>query len=66
LKRRAAALGIKDDGLIFTEEQIAAKQQQAQQQQMAEKVAPNVVKAISDHSLAAQQAQAPAAQGEQV
>jgi len=43
LNRRAAALGIDTEGLIKTEEQIQAEQQQAMAAQMAEKLGPESV-----------------------
>tara|TARA_R100000995_G_C3478342_1_gene122333 strand:- start:305 stop:1864 length:1560 start_codon:yes stop_codon:yes gene_type:complete len=57
IKRRATALGIKTAGLIKTEEQLAQEQQQAQMTQMAEKLGPAGIKAMSDQSLAEQQQQ---------
>ena len=58
-KRRAVSLGIKTDGLVKTEEEMAMEQQQAQQMQMAEKLGPAGIKAMSDQSLAQQQQQQP-------
>jgi hypothetical protein len=40
LKRRAASLGIDAKGLVYTDEEIAEKQQQAQMAQMRQDVAP--------------------------
>jgi hypothetical protein len=57
-KRRATSLGIKTDGLVKTEEQMAQEAQQAQQMQMAEKLGPAGIKAISDQAKV-QQEQAP-------
>ena len=57
-KRRATSLGIKTDGLVKGEEQMAQEAQQAQQMQMAEKLGPSGIKAISDQAKV-QQEQAP-------
>jgi hypothetical protein len=57
-KRRATSLGIKTDGLVKGEEQMAQEAQQAQQMQMAEKLGPAGIKAISDQAKV-QQEQAP-------
>ena len=50
--RRATALGIKTAGLVKSQQELQAEQQQAmeaqQQQQMAQNVAPNAIKAVSD------------------
>lgn len=46
--RRATALGIKTAGLIKTQEEIEAEQQQAQQMQMVQSLGPQGIKAISD------------------
>jgi hypothetical protein len=54
-KRRAIALGIKTEGLIKSSEEMGAEMQQAQQQQMAEKLGPAGIKAMSDQASAAQQ-----------
>jgi hypothetical protein len=51
-KRRATALGIKTEGLIKTQEQIAQEQQQAQMQQMVDKLGPQGVKMMNDQMLA--------------
>ena len=51
-KRRATALGIKTEGLIKTQEQLAQEQQQAQLQQMMEKLGPQGVKMLNDQMLA--------------
>lgn len=48
--RRAIALGIKTDGLIKSDEQLAQEMQQAQQQQMVEKLGPAGIKAMSDQA----------------
>ena len=47
-KRRATSLGIKTNGLVKNEEQMAQEAQQAQQMQMAEKLGPSGIKAASD------------------
>ncbi len=49
-KRRATSLGIKTVGLVKTEEQLQAEQQQALQMQMAEKLGPTGIKALSDQA----------------
>jgi hypothetical protein len=54
-KRRAISLGIKTDGLVKSEEEMAMEAQQMQQMQMAEKLGPAGIKALSDQSLAQQQ-----------
>ena len=51
-KRRATSLGIKTDGLVKSEEQMAEEAQQAQMMQMTEKLGPAGIKAMSDQSLA--------------
>jgi hypothetical protein len=56
-KRRAIALGIKTEGLVKSAEEMGAEMQQAQQQQMAEKLGPAGIKAMSDQATAAQQQQ---------
>lgn len=56
-KRRAIALGIKTEGLVKSTEEMGAEMQQAQQQQMAEKLGPAGIKAMSDQAAAAQQQQ---------
>ena len=56
-KRRATSLGIKTANLIKTQEEMAQQQQQAQLMQMAEKLGPAGIKAVSDQSLAHQQQQ---------
>ena len=56
-KRRAIALGIKTEGLVKSAEEMGAEMQQAQQQQMAEKLGPAGIKAMSDQAAAAQQQQ---------
>ena len=57
-KRRATSLGIKTDGLVKTNEQMAEEAQQAQMMQMTEKLGPSGIKAISDQAKV-QQEQAP-------
>lgn len=47
--RRATALGIKTQGLIKSVEEIQAETQQAQQMQMAEKLGPSGIRAVSDN-----------------
>ena len=47
-KRRATSLGIKTNGLVKNEEQMAQEAQEAQQMQMAEKLGPSGIKAVSD------------------
>mgnify|MGYP003323968139 CR=1 FL=1 len=59
--RRATALGIKTEGLIKSEEQMAQEMQQAQMAQMTEKLGPAGIKAMSDQALAQPQ---PQTQGE--
>ena len=49
-KRRATSLGIKTVGLVKTDEQLEQEQQQAQQMQMAEKLGPAGIKALSDQA----------------
>ena len=56
-KRRATSLGIKTGGLVKTDEEIQAEMQQAQQMQMAEKLGPSGIKAISDQAKVQQQQQ---------
>ena len=51
-KRRATSLGIKTDGLVKSEEQIAQETQQAQMMQMTEQLGPSGIKAMSDQALA--------------
>jgi hypothetical protein len=48
--RRATALGIKTAGLIKTQEEIEAEQQQAQQMQMVQSLGPQGIKAMSDQA----------------
>ncbi len=62
MKRRAVALGVKPKGLIKTAEQMQAEQQAAMQSQVAQKLGPAAIKAVSDHSLAAQQQTQPPSQ----
>lgn len=59
LKRLAAALQIDDTGLIRSEEEVQAAQQQRAQQELLTKMGPNAIKAESDQALATQKAQAP-------
>ena len=54
-ERRATALGIKTAGLIKDQEQMQAEMQQAQQMQMAEKLGPAGIKALSEESKLQQQ-----------
>lgn len=54
-KRRAISLGIKTEGLVKSNEEMAMEAQQAQQMQMAEKLGPSGIKALSDQSLAQQE-----------
>lgn len=54
-KRRATALGIEDEGLVKTAEEIAQEQQQAQMSQLASTLGPNAVKAVGDNINQAQQ-----------
>lgn len=56
-KRRAISLGIKTDGLIKSDEEMAMEMQQAQQTQLAEKLGPSGIKAISEQALAQQEQQ---------
>lgn len=55
IQRRAAALGVDIEGLIRSDEEVQAAQQQATQQQLAEKLGPTAIKANADRDLAAQQ-----------
>lgn len=48
LKRRATALGVDTEGLIRTEEEIIAQQQQSQQMAMLEKLGPQGIKSVTD------------------
>ncbi|MDP6213204.1 MAG: portal protein, partial [Candidatus Thalassarchaeaceae archaeon] len=48
MDRRALALGIDTDGLVKTEEQLQAEQQQAMMQQMAAQMGPAAIQGISD------------------
>ncbi|MAL84554.1 MAG: phage tail protein [Idiomarina sp.] len=54
-KRRAISLGIKTDGLVKSDEEMAMEAQQMQQMQMAEKLGPAGIKAVSDQVLAQQE-----------
>jgi hypothetical protein len=54
-ERRATALGIKTAGLIKDQEQMQAEMQQAQQMQMAEKLGPAGIKAMSEEAKLQQQ-----------
>ena len=49
-KRRATSLGIKTNGLVKDQEQMQAEMQQAQQMQMAEKLGPAGIKAMSEEA----------------
>lgn len=51
-KRRAASLGISIEGLIKTEEEIQAEQQQAQQMALAQQLGPNAINAMSQNNVA--------------
>lgn len=51
-KRRAASLGISIEGLIKTEEEIQAEQQQAQQMALAQQLGPNAINAMSQDNVA--------------
>jgi hypothetical protein len=48
-KRRATSLGIKTAGLIKTQEEIEAKEQQYNNQALTEKLGPAGIKAVSDN-----------------
>jgi hypothetical protein len=61
-KRRATSLGIKTSGLVKDQEQMQAEAQQAQQMQMAEKLGPAGIKAMSEEAKLQQQ---PIERGEQ-
>lgn len=64
LNRSAANRSIDTEGLIFPEEEVEAKQQQAQMQAMAQQVAPEVVKQSGEMMQNAQtQAAEPAQEG---
>jgi hypothetical protein len=54
--RKAAALGIDTDGLINSDEQVAAERDRKARVQMVEKMGPSAIKAQSDQTIAAQQA----------
>lgn len=56
-KRRAISLGIKTDGLIKSDEEMAMEMQQAQQAQLTEKLGPSGIKALSEQSKAQQEQQ---------
>lgn len=58
IARRASALGVNIDGLIRTEQEVAQSRQAAQIHELAGKVAPNAVKAVSDQMTQANQTQA--------
>lgn len=47
IKRRGVALGIDMDGLVSTDEEVAAADQQAQEQQMMQQLGPDVMKAMT-------------------
>ena len=55
LTRRAASLGIDPDGLVRTEEDMAAEQQQAQMAQMMQQAAPGVIQEGAKGMIAASQ-----------
>jgi hypothetical protein len=57
LRRRASATGVDSNGLIKTEEQLAAEAQQAQQAELLANVAPNAVNAVG--GMAAKQLEQP-------
>jgi hypothetical protein len=60
--RRAASLGIDVSGLIRSDEEVQASEQSAAQNEMAGKLGPSAIKAVSDHAMAAnQQQQSPTA-----
>lgn len=48
LKRRAAALGIDDDGLVYSDEELAAQQQQQQMMQMVQQLGPNAINQVGN------------------
>lgn len=56
-QRRATSLGIKTAGLVKSQEEIQAEQQQAQQMAMLQQVAPQGIKALSDQSIEQQRQQ---------
>lgn len=58
----ATALGLDAPGLVRSQQEIQAQMQAQAAQQMAGKLGPSAIKAISDHSLAAQQQQPQQAQ----
>jgi hypothetical protein len=47
--RRAAALGVKTDGLIYSEEYMQQKQQQEQQQQLLQQMGPEAIKQLGSN-----------------
>ena len=51
MDRRAMALGIETDGLIKSEEQIQAEQQQAQMMQAAQTFGPQVIDAMTQQAV---------------
>jgi hypothetical protein len=55
MRRRLTAYGVKADGLIKSDSQMQAERQAAMQSEVAQKLGPAAIKAVSDHSLAAQQ-----------
>ena len=56
-QRRATSLGIKTAGLVKSQEEMQAEQQQAQQMAMLQQVAPQGIKALSDQSIEQQRQQ---------
>jgi hypothetical protein len=56
-QRRATSLGIKTAGLVKSQEEIQAEQQQAQQMAMLQQIAPQGIKALSDQSIEQQRQQ---------
>lgn len=73
LARLGAAVGISTEGLIKTEDEIAAEMQQSQQMAMMQQLGPNAINALggmgkqamASQAQAAQQAVAPSAEGAQ-
>ena len=49
IKRRAAALGIDTEGLIRSEEEVAANEQQAQLSDLAQNLGPDAIKAMASY-----------------
>ncbi len=56
-QRRATSLGIKTAGLVKSQEEMQAEQQQAQQMAMLQQIAPQGIKALSDQSIEQQRQQ---------